>query len=105
MFEFPFGWAYGKTTSNTSPTTLSINCITTFNGTNSTITLKASGANFSNPYFTYESDSANSCNRMTIAPASLITFLNSQFSDDLTTFDANAYFTFNAQITDAFGNS
>lgn len=105
MFEFPFGWAYGKTTSNASPTTLSINCITTFNGTNSTITLKASGANFSNSYFTYESDSTNSCNRMTIAPASLITFLNSQFSDDLTTFDANAYFTFNAQITDAFGNS
>ena len=42
---------------------------------------------------------------MTITPASLITFLNSQFSDDLTTFDANAYFTFSAQITDAFGNS
>ena len=105
IFEFPFGWAYGKTTSNASPTTLSINCITTFNGTNSTITLKASGSNFSNSYFTYESDSANSCNRMTIAPASLITFLNSQFSDDLTTFDANAYFTFSAQITDAFGNN
>ena len=105
IFEFPFGWAYGKTTSNDSPTTLSINCVTIFNGTNSTITLKASGADFSNPYFTYESDSANSCNRMTIAPASLITFLNSQFSDDLTTFDANAYFTFSAQITDAFGNN
>ena len=104
IFEFPFGWAYGKTTSNTSPTTLSINCITTFNGTNSTITLKASGSNFSNSYFTYESDSANSCNRMTIAPASLITYLNSQFPDDLTTFDANAYFTFRAEITDAFGN-
>ena len=105
IFEFPFGWAYGKTTSNASPTTLSINCITTFNGTNSTITLKASDANFSNSYFTYESDSANSCNRMTITPSSLITFLNSQFSDDLTTFDANAYFTFSGQITDAFGNS
>ena len=104
IFEFPFGWAYGKTASNASPTTLSINCITTFNGTNSTITLKASGSNFSNSYFTYESDSANSCNRMTIAPASLITFLNSQFSDDLTTFDANAYFTFKAEITDAFSN-
>ena len=104
IFEFPFGWAYGKTTSNASPTTLSINCITTFNGTNSTITLKASGANFSNPYFTYESDSANSCNRISITPSSLITYLNSQFSDDLTTFDANAYFTFKAEITDAFGN-
>lgn len=104
IFEFPFGWAYGKTTSNASPTTLSINCITTFNGTNSTITLKASGADFSNSYFTYESDSANSCNRMTITPSSLITFLNSQFSDDLTTFDANAYFTFKAEITDAFNN-
>ena len=104
IFEFPFGWAYGKTTSNASPTTLSINCITTFNGTNSTITLKASGADFSNPYFTYESDSANSCNRISITPSSLITYLNSQFSDDLTTFDANAYFTFRAEITDAFGN-
>lgn len=104
VFEFPFGWAYGKTTSNASPTTLSINCITTFNGTNSTITLKASGANFSNSYFTYESDSANSCNRISIAPSSLITYLNSQFPDDLTTFDANAYFTFRAEITDAFGN-
>ena len=104
IFEFPFGWAYGKTTSNDSPTTLSINCVTTFNGTNSTITLKASGANFSNPYFTYESDSANSCNRISITPSSLITYLNSQFPDDLTTFDANAYFTFRAEITDAFGN-
>lgn len=104
IFEFPFGWAYGKTTSNASPATLSINCITTFNGTNSTITLKASGADFSNPYFTYESDSANSCNRISITPSSLITYLNSQFSDDLTTFDANAYFTFKAEITDAFGN-
>ena len=104
IFEFPFGWAYGKTTSNASPTTLSINCITTFNGTNSTITLKASGADFSNSYFTYESDSANSCNRISIEPSSLITYLNSQFSDDLTTFDANAYFTFKAEITDAFGN-
>lgn len=104
IFEFPFGWAYGKTTSNASPTTLSINCITTFNGTNSTITLKASGADFSNSYFTYESDSANSCNRISITPSSLITYLNSQFPDDLTTFDANAYFTFRAEITDAFGN-
>ena len=104
IFEFPFGWAYGKTTSNDSPTTLSINCVTTFNGTNSTITLKASDANFSNPYFTYESDSANSCNRISITPSSLITYLNSQFPDDLTTFDANAYFTFRAEITDAFGN-
>ena len=104
IFEFPFGWAYGKTTSNASPTTLSINCTTTFNGTNSTITLKASGANFSNSYFTYESDSANSCNRISIAPSSLITYLNSQFSDDLTTFDANAYFIFKAEITDAFSN-
>ena len=104
IFEFPFGWAYGKTTSNASPTTLSINCMTTFNGTNSTITLKASGADFSNPYFTYESDSANSCNRISITPSSLITYLNSQFPDDLTTFDANAYFTFRAEITDAFGN-
>ena len=104
IFEFPFGWAYGKTTSNDSPTTLSINCVTTFNGTNSTITLKASDADFSNPYFTYESDSANSCNRISITPSSLITYLNSQFPDDLTTFDANAYFTFRAEITDAFGN-
>lgn len=104
IFEFPFGWAYGKTTSNASPTTLSINCITTFNGTNSTITLKASGADFSNSYFTYESDSANSCNRISITPSSLITYLNSQFSDDLTTFDASAYFTFKAEITDAFSN-
>ena len=104
IFEFPFGWAYGKTTSNAPPTTLSINCITTFNGTNSTITLKASGSNFSNSYFTYESDSANSCNRINITPSSLITYLNSQFSDDLTTFDANAYFTFKAEITDAFSN-
>lgn len=104
IFEFPFGWAYGKTASNASPTTLSINCITTFNGTNSTITLKASGADFSNLYFTYESDSANSCNRISITPSSLITYLNSQFPDDLTTFDANAYFTFRAEITDAFGN-
>ncbi len=104
IFEFPFGWAYGKTTSNASPTTLSINCITTFNGTNSTITLKASGADFSNSYFTYESDSANNCNRISITSSSLITYLNSQFSDDLTTFDANAYFTFKAEITDAFSN-